>query len=82
MTIEERISRPAAMSAAQKKVEWRSVFGTPAPPGLGTALKLRAIAARWQERIHGGLSKAELCQLAVQVRKDQRAPRGLRAPQP
>lgn len=78
--LEERIERLAAMSAAQKKAEWRRVFGTPAPPAFGTALMVRAIAARWQEQVLGGLSKAELRRLSTRVRKDQRTPRGVRAP--
>jgi len=80
VTLARRIEQLSAMSAAQKKAEWRRVFGTLAPPAFGMALMVRAIAARWQEQIHGGLSKAELRQLAVQTRKDQRAPRGVRAP--
>lgn len=80
MTLEQRIERLAAMSAAEKKAEWHGAFGSPAPPALGAALITRAIAARWQEQLHGGLSKAELRQLAVRARKDQRAPRGQRAP--
>lgn len=78
--LEERIERLAAMSAAQKKAEWRRVFGTPAPPAFGTALMVRAIAARWQEQVLGGLSKAELRRLTNRVRRDQRTPRGVRAP--
>ena len=80
MTIEQRIEGLRAMSPSQKKAEWRRVFGTPVPPALGVALITRAIAARWQEQIHGGLSKAELRQLAGQARKDVRRPRGVRAP--
>lgn len=80
MTIEDRIALLEQMSAAEKKAEWRRVFGTPAPPAFGIALLSRAIAARWQEQAYGGLSKAELRQLATQSRKDQRRPRGLRAP--
>ncbi|MFX8832898.1 DUF2924 domain-containing protein, partial [Acinetobacter baumannii] len=51
----------------------------PAPPALGEALIVRAIASRWQEQVHGGLSKADLKRIAVQTRKDERAPRGVRA---
>ena len=80
MTLEERIARLEQMSAADKKAEWRRVFRSPAPPALGIALLTRAIAARWQEQIYGGLSKAELRQLVTQTRKDQRRPRGVRAP--
>ena len=80
MTVHERIARFEKMSAAEKKAEWRRVYGTPAPPAFGIALLTRAIAARWQEQVYGGLSKVELRQLATQSRKDQRRPRGVRAP--
>ena len=80
MMLEQRISRLQALSAAQKKAEWRRVFGTPAPPAFGTALLVRALAARLQEQALGGLTKAELRQLATQTRKDRRTPRGVRAP--
>lgn len=80
MTLEERIERLAATSVAKKNAEWRRVFGNPASPAMGTALLVRAIAARWQEQMFGSLTKAELRRLTVQARKDQRAPRGIRAP--
>ena len=80
MNLDQRIERLAAMSPAQKKAEWRKVFGTPAPPAFGISLMVRAITATWQEQQHGGLSKAELRQLQIQARRDQRAPRGVRAP--
>jgi len=80
VTLAERIERLSTMNAAQKKSEWHRVFGTLAPPALGMALMARAIAARWQEQAHGGLSRTELRQLAMQFRKDRRAPRGVRAP--
>lgn len=80
MTLAGRIANLTTMISAQKKAEWRRVFATPAPPALGEALMVRAIAARWQEQVYGGLSKAELRQITAQVHKDQRAPRGVRAP--
>ena len=64
MTLGERIAGLGTLTGAQKRAEWRRVFGSPAPPAL----------------VHGGLSKAELRQIGVQARKDQRTPRGLRAP--
>jgi hypothetical protein len=79
VTIEDRIVTLQSLSAAEKKSEWRRVFGTPAPPALGIALLTRAIAARWQEQVHGGLTKAEVRQFALQASKDQRRPRGVRA---
>src|SRR5687767_6891442 len=80
MNVDERIARLEQMSPAEKKAEWHKVFGSPVPAALGTALLTRAIAARWQEQAYGRLSKAELRQLATQVRKDERRPRGVRAP--
>ena len=80
MTLGERIAGLGTLTGAQTRAEWRKLFGTPAPSALGEALIARAIAARWQEQVHGGLSKAELRQIGVQARKDQRTPRGLRAP--
>ena len=80
MNMNGKMERLVDMNPSQKKAEWRRVFGTPAPPAFGIALTTRAIAARYQEQALGGLSKAELRQLEVQSRKDQRHPRGLRAP--
>jgi len=80
MTLEQRIAGLQSLPSAQKKAEWRKMFGTPAPPAFGTALLVRALTARLQEQALGGLAKAELRQLATQTRKDQRTPRGVRAP--
>ena len=80
MTLEQRIAQLQSLSAAQRKAEWRRVFGVPAPPAFGAALLVRALAARIQEQALGGLTKAELRQLATQARKDRRTPRGVRAP--
>lgn len=80
MTVEQQIAGLQTMSAAQKKAEWRRVFGTPAPPAFGLALMTRAIAARLQEKVYGRLSKGELKKIASQTRKDERMPRGVRAP--
>ena len=80
MMLDECIKGLSLMTAAQVKAEWHRVFGRPMPPALGVALMTRAIAARYQEQAFGGLTKAELRQLATQARKDQRHPRGTRAP--
>ncbi|MCP5379842.1 MAG: DUF2924 domain-containing protein [Caenibius sp.] len=80
MTVDERIERLSVMTPAQKKAEWRKVFGTPAPPAFGIALITRAIAARYQEQVLGGLTRTELRQLAVRTRTEERRPRGVRAP--
>ena len=79
MDLDGKIGRLIEMTPSQKKAEWRRVFGTPAPLAFGTALMTRAIAARYQEKTLGGLTKAELRQLDIQSRKDQRHPRGVRA---
>jgi hypothetical protein len=46
MMIEQRISWLQSLSSAQKKAEWRRVFGTPKPPAFGTALLVRALTSR------------------------------------
>ena len=79
MDLDGKIGRLIEMTPSQKKAEWRKVCGSPAPPAFGIALMTRAIAARYQEKALGGLTKAELRMLEVQSRKDQRHPRGLRA---
>lgn len=62
------------MTPSEVRAEWRRVFGTPAPPAFGIALTVRAIAARYQERALGCLSKTELRMLDRQVRKNKRKP--------
>ena len=79
MELDGKIGRLTKMTPSQKKAEWRRVFSTPAPLAFGTALMTRAIAARYQEKALGGLTKAELRQLDIQSHKDQRHPRGVRA---
>lgn len=80
MTLELRIERLTAMTLPERKAEWRRVFGTPAPAAFSGSLLVRAIASQWQEKASGGLSRQDLRQLEVQIRKDQRMPRGVRAP--
>lgn len=75
MTVSEQIERLTSMTPAEVRAEWRRVFGHPAPPGFGTALTVRAIAARYQEKAFGGLTKAEMRVLEGQVRKNERKPR-------
>jgi len=79
MELDGKIGRLIEMNPSQKKAEWRRVFGTPAPRAFGIALVTRAIATLYQEQALGGLTKAELRQLEVQSRKDQRHPRGVTA---
>lgn len=72
MTIEERIAAVTAMSATERKAEWRRLYGTPAPPAFSSSLLARAIAYRLQEKKHGGLTAAELKRLAKLGRKEKR----------
>lgn len=75
MTVSGQIERLTSMTPAEVRAEWRRVFGHPAPPAFGTALTVRAIAARYQEKAFGGLTKAEIRVLEGQVRKNGRKPR-------
>lgn len=75
MTVSGQIERLTSMTPAEVRAEWRRVFGHPAPAAFGTALTIRAIAARYQEKALGGLSKAEMRVLQGQVRKNGRKPR-------
>ena len=64
MNLVSRVNTLERMSAAQKKAAWHEAYRTPTPPAFGTGLMSRAIAHRWQEKMAGGLSSAELHQLA------------------
>jgi hypothetical protein len=75
MIVADQLERLSSMTAAEVKVEWRRVFGCPAPPAFGTALTTRAIAARYQEQAFGGLTRGELRMLGRQVRKNERKPK-------
>jgi hypothetical protein len=72
VTLEERIASIAAMSATERKTEWRRLYGTPAPLAFGTSLLARALAYRLQEKRLGGLSNAELRRLARHGKLEQR----------
>jgi len=61
----ERIAAIEAMSAHERKAEWRRAFGTPAPPAFGSGLLARALAYRAQEEATGGLRKPELRRIAA-----------------
>jgi hypothetical protein len=80
VTVDQHLARVSAMSAVERKTEWRRLYGTPAPPGLGSSLLARAIAYRLQEKQHGGLTKGELRRLAQLGRKDERGRAGKTAP--
>lgn len=79
-SLADRLERLSSMTASEVKAEWCRAFDRPVPPAFGTALMTRAIAARYQEKALGGMTKAELRQIDRQVRKDERHPRGVRAP--
>jgi hypothetical protein len=72
VTLEDRIARVTAMSATERKAEWRRVFGAPAPPGFSASLMARAISYRLQETKFGGLTKAEQKRLIRLGRKERR----------
>lgn len=80
MTLEGRIANLTSMTAVEVRSEWLRVFRRPVPPALGTALMMRAIAANYQEKVLGGLSKSELKSIARQSKRDGTHPRGVRAP--
>jgi hypothetical protein len=69
----KRIAAITTMSVAEKKAEWRRVFGTPAPSAFGAGLLARAIAYKLQEKELGGLGARELRRLAQLGRKEERA---------
>lgn len=72
MTLEERLATITAMSATERKTEWRRLYGTPAPPGFSASLMARALAYRIQEKQLGGLTVAEQRRLVRLGRKEQR----------
>lgn len=77
MTIEDRLAAIAAMSSVQKKAEWHRRTGTPAPEAFGSGLLGRALAHELQlKTLGGGLTKAELKQLAQFNRKDAKVREG------
>ncbi|MDR7102845.1 DUF2924 domain-containing protein [Croceicoccus sp. BE223] len=61
----EQIAAIEAMSARERKAEWRRVFGTSAPPAFGSGLLARALAYRVQEQATGGLGKTQLRRIAA-----------------
>ena len=75
MTLEDPIANLTSMTAVEVRSEWHRVFRLPVPPALGTALMTRAIAANYQERALGGLSKSELKPIAQQSNRDRTSSR-------
>jgi len=76
MNTEDQIEALENMSAALLRLEWRQCHGVPAPPAYSIALIRRALAAHYQERRLGRLSKTELRQLGALGRKDDRRKEG------
>lgn len=72
MSLEDRFAAITAMTPAQRKAEWHRLYGTPAPPALGTSLLTRALIYRLQEKQQGSLSAAEVKRLVRLGRKEKR----------
>ncbi|MDA0819454.1 MAG: DUF2924 domain-containing protein [Proteobacteria bacterium] len=76
MTVDAKIYVLERLTPAELHQEWRRAFERTAPPALGLALMTRALAARYQEKGQGRLTKAELRQLSSLGRKDERRKEG------
>jgi len=76
MDIDQKIAALEEMTPAELRLAWRNAYGTPAPPALGLALMVRALASRHQEPEAGKLSSVELRQLGALGRKDERRKEG------
>jgi hypothetical protein len=66
--LDERLAALAAMSPAQLRSEWLSLYRSAAPP-LTADLLARGIAWRLQERAHGGFSRSSLREIE-RLRRD------------
>lgn len=74
-SIDDRLARLPAMSAAQLRSLWRDTYRNVAPD-LGPDLLRRSIAHRLQERAHGSLPKAartEIDRLRTRVERTGKA---------
>jgi hypothetical protein len=76
MDIEDRITALEEMTPSELRAAWRSAFGTPVPPALGSSLLRRALAANVQQPETGKLTQSELRQLGALGRKDERRKEG------
>lgn len=63
MSLTDRIVAIEAMSARERKAEWRRRTGTASPPAFGSGLLARALAFQLQEAALGGHGKADLKRL-------------------
>lgn len=66
--LEEQLAALGAMSSAQLRDEWRSLFREVAP-AMSPDLLARGIAYRLQERIHGGLPASKKREIKSLVRE-------------
>lgn len=76
MDLDARIETLKKKTPTELRLAWRNAYGTPAPPGFGAALMVRALAARYQEQKFGKLTQAELRQLGAYGRRDERRKEG------
>jgi hypothetical protein len=76
MTVDAKIEALERMTPAELHQEWCGTFGSAAPPAFGLALMTRALAAKYQEKEQGKLTKAELRQMSSLGRKDERRKEG------
>lgn len=71
-----KIATLEEMTSAELRLTWCNALGTPAPPALGSALMVRALASKFQERKAGKLTASEVRQLEALGRKDERRKEG------
>lgn len=63
MSLADRIASIEAMTAAERKAEWRRLMKSSPPPAFGAGLLARALAHHEQEKALGRLSAADLKRL-------------------
>jgi hypothetical protein len=71
MSLDAQLAALSAMSPATVRAAWREAYRT-APPDITPELMARAVAARLQERRHGGLPSSvarEIARLTTRLRK-------------
>nr|WP_295661348.1 DUF2924 domain-containing protein [Polymorphobacter sp.] len=71
MSLDAQLAALSAMSPAALRAAWRDAYRTP-PPAITPELMARAVAARLQERRHGGLPGSvakEIARLTARLRR-------------
>lgn len=71
MSLDAQLAALSTMSPAALRAAWRDAYRTP-PPDITPELMARAVAARLQERRHGGLPTSvarEIARLTTRLRK-------------